>query len=379
VVRRLWLTAICSALAWVAPAQAAPRVDMSKLRIRDGGLVAPRRDGRLLPLTLRPRLQERVRKLLANSRAPSGAIVVADVATGEILAWATRGSGRDLVAAPLYPPASVTKVVTAAALLEGQHVFRPTAQCYGGGLRGLTWDDVRSSCRQGESKMPFGEALGYSINIIFGRLAHRHLVGPDLSKIAHAVGFSGAPQIDLALAASTIAWPERGLALAQTAAGFSRTAKIAPLSVLSMMHTIARRGERLPFRVLETTPLGKPTRAIRQSTANALVRMLEVTTRRGTSKKAFAAKPGRPDYRAAGKTGTLTIGPPSRMLSWFAGFAPSRKPEIAVAVMLANDLAWWRKGNQVARDVMDAYFDARNEDSRRAAEPLARSQAKARK
>jgi cell division protein FtsI/penicillin-binding protein 2 len=48
---------------------------------------------------------------------------------------------------------------------------------------------------------------------------------------------------------------------------------------------------------------------------------------------------------------------PKRLVSWFAGFAPSRKPEVAVAVLLANDEKWWRKGNEVARDVLDAYFD----------------------
>ena len=80
--------------------------------------------------------------------------------------------------------------------------------------------------------------------------------------------------------------------------------------------------------------------AERPGTANALVRMLEVTTRRGTSRKAFASRQGRPSYRAAGKTGTLNVRRPSRMLSWFAGFAPSRKPEVVVAVMLANDISW---------------------------------------
>jgi cell division protein FtsI/penicillin-binding protein 2 len=65
--------------------------------------------------------------------------------------------------------------------------------------------------------------------------------------------------------------------------------------------------------------------------------MLEVTTRAGTSAKAFEPHEGKPDVSVAGKTGTLAYEKPKRLVSWFAGFAPSREPEVAIAVLLAND------------------------------------------
>jgi len=34
----------------------------------------------------------------------------------------------------------------------------------------------------------------------------------------------------------------------------------------------------------------------------------------------------------------------------------AQRPQIAVAVMLANGERWWRKSNEVARDVLRAYF-----------------------
>ena len=338
-------------------AAGAVRLDLQQMTTRDDVVVAPRADGRLVPLTVEPSFQAQVDKLLRSSRAPSGAIVAADARTGRILAWASRGDAADLVSTPRFPPASLTKVVTAAALLEGEHVFRPTSQCYGGGLRGLTWDDVRQDCRPGESRMPFGEALGYSINVIFGRLTRKHLTHDDLSRVGAELGFGGHVAIDIDVPDAPFDWPEDGLALAQAAAGFSRKARVSPLSVLSMMHAIANGGTRVKLRVLgadvERERAGD---ALKSATANALVRMLEVTTRRGTSRKAFRPREGRPTYRAAGKTGTLIVGSPARMLSWFAGFAPSRDPEIVVVVKLANDISWWRKGNQVARDVLDVYF-----------------------
>jgi hypothetical protein len=44
------------------------------------------------------------------------------------------------------------------------------------------------------------------------------------------------------------------------------------------------------------------------------------------------------------------------MFSWFTAFAPSTRPEVAVAVMLGNDLVWRTKANVVGRDLLEAYF-----------------------
>jgi cell division protein FtsI/penicillin-binding protein 2 len=91
--------------------------------------------------------------------------------------------------------------------------------------------------------------------------------------------------------------------------------------------------------------------------------MLEVTTRRGTCAKAFRKPDGSRALGAmpvAAKTGTLVGGKPSRMFSWFASFAPSDRPEIAVAVMLANDITWRTKANLVGRELLEIYFGRRS-------------------
>ena len=141
--------------------------------------------------------------------------------------------------------------------------------------------------------------------------------------------------------------------------------QLSALSALFLMQTIARKGERVPLTLLaDRDPIGldddAPRQAMRVSTANTLVRMLEVTTRTGTSAKVFHDEDGHrvfPHMNVAGKTGTLIGGHPSRMFSWFAGFAPSRHPEVAISVMLANDVKWWTKGNAVAREMLEAYFE----------------------
>ena len=104
-------------------------------------------------------------------------------------------------------------------------------------------------------------------------------------------------------------------------------------------------------------PMTPPRPSARAS--SALTHMLEVTVREGTCAKAFRDERGERYFgamRIAAKTGTLDRSSPGRLFSWFAGFAPSDRPQVAVAVMLANDRRWWRKGNQVGRDILRAWF-----------------------
>ena len=87
------------------------------------------------------RPHSRRRPLLAAAHPHEGAIVAADVRTGRILVWASRGAGRDLVAAPFAPSASLFKMVTASALIE-RGVSPSTRQCYEGGEHAIEEGDI---------------------------------------------------------------------------------------------------------------------------------------------------------------------------------------------------------------------------------------------
>lgn len=311
--------------------------------------------------TLDPRLQKAARRLLGESRAPGGAVVVSDIRTGRILAWASVGKEGDLVRRAIYPSASLFKVVTTTALLEGHHIERGNVICYSGGERRLEEADVRPGCHPGDRKIEFGKALGKSINGVFARLGVAFLESEDLAAQAHAFGLDAPPLLDVPADQGHVLLPAPGasdVAFGRAAAGF-HTARLSPLNVLSMMQTIANGGERVQLHVLGDGAAVKREsagRAMTASTAKTLTRMLEVTTRAGTSAEAFRPEPGKTRLRVAGKTGTLATDNPARLVSWFAGFAPADKPEVAITVMLANDHSWWRKANEVARDVLDAYF-----------------------
>ncbi len=108
-------------------------VDLRRTRITEDAVyahVGP--GGAEVKLTLDPHLQRAAERLLAHSGAHEGAIVASDTRTGRILAWASRGE-RDYVAEPFAPSASLFKIATAAALLEGGRVTPATTKCYEGG------------------------------------------------------------------------------------------------------------------------------------------------------------------------------------------------------------------------------------------------------
>lgn len=346
----------------VATADDAEAAGLHQVRVTNdavyGSVGSP---GKPVKLTLDPHLQRAAERLLARSGAPEGAIVASDVRTGRILAWASRG-GRDFVSEPYAPSASLFKIVTAASLLEGGHANESTNVCYEGGEHEIRPADLEHG---GGTCVEFGEALGKSINMVFARMARKHLDAGDLRRMATSLGFSGDIPIDVPVSAGRVEIPDDPFGMARAAAGFWN-GKVSPLGALFAMQTIANQGERVSF-VLKD-PGGPVERhvgrqAIRPTIARTLSRMLQVTTKRGTCVKAFRHADGTralPGMAVAAKTGTLIGGHPARMFSWFASFAPADKPEIAVSVMLANDISWRTKANVIGRDVLEEYFHAKS-------------------
>lgn len=340
-----------------APAEAARPVDLRRARVTDEAVYAPIGPGGAeVKLTLDPRLQRAAERLLARSGAHEGAIVAADVRTGRILAWASRGD-RDYVVEPFAPSASLFKIATAAALLEGGRVKPTTRECYEGGEHEIRPADLD---RRGGACASLADAVGHSINLVIARLARKNLTPEALRHSAAALGFAGEVPIDVPVAASVVRIPDDPFGMARASAGFWN-GQLTPLGGLEAVTAVANDGERVRFSIIDRGPAARVSagRAVSVSTARALTRMLEITTRRGTAAKAFHRPNGTPylDVPVAAKTGTLIGGARPRMYSWFAGFAPSTAPQIAINVMLGNDLRWHTKANIMGRELLEAYFN----------------------
>ncbi len=104
-------------------------------------------------------------------------------------------------------------------------------------------------------------------------------------------------------------------------------------------------------------------RTMSKATASTIGAMMVTTTTKGTARKYFKDKQGKPflpGIAVAGKTGTLTRTKPYRAYTWFVGFAPADDPVVAIAVLAVNSPEWKVKAASLASEMLRTYFDWRD-------------------
>lgn len=375
-------TGIAGRLSKAAFARSAPKrvvsplkgLDLSRIDVRGEVGTAPLPDGKVAELTVSPKLQRAANRYLREAALPEGAIVMTDVKTGRVLAWASYSEdspARDFAAEANVPSASVFKIVTGAGLSEKG--FLPTSRvCYRGGKSRLEAEDLIPDKRRDRWCATLGEAMGRSINTIFARMANQHLDHDELTSIAKRLGWGRQIPFDVPVQTSALELPvEDDVELARSAAGFFHTT-LSPFQGANLATTVANGGEMKRLSIVarvkdgdrviyegpsEPESLG---RVIEERTARAVTAMMEHTVTGGTSYKSFHDRSGRsvlPDIRVAGKTGTLAeTKKDGRLVTWWVGFAPADEPEVALSVLAANRHAWRVKATTIAAQMLRVYF-----------------------
>ena len=312
-------------------------------------------------LSLDRELQREVERIM-DRRIGSGAVVVLDPASGDILAMASRpGFHPSTLSAYLdknneallkhalcaYQPGSVFKIVVAAAALEeGLTGLFQTFHCSGG----ITVEGRNFPCSNlhPRQKLTLAEAFAHSCNSVFIELALE--LGPDkLAEYARRFGLGEGCGLPLAEQAGYLPGPAvlaAPQAVANTALG-QGDVMVTPLQAAVLVATVANGGYRpRPRLVLALTEeqrgetarfwSSRGERVLSPGTVNKLKFMLHEVVARGT-----AQATGRTALPAAAKTGTAESGRRhrgrERTNHWIAGFYPLEKARVAVAVF-ADDL-----------------------------------------
>jgi len=351
-------------------------LDLLRLDVRPGRVTSPLSGGRTVELTLDPVVQRVAERTMRKYRVPEAGVVAIEPKTGRLIAYASHksdGEQFDVNLRAEAPAASVFKIVTSAALVEKAGLTHRTEQCYRGGKSAISADELREDAERDKWCATLGIALGRSLNVVFGRLAQKHLTPEDLTQMGGAFGFGTKVPFVIDSEASLIDVPDDPLEFARTAAGFWNTT-MSPLEAALIAQTVANGGVTLKPRIVRSVSSGKETlwtapdepivlrRAIKKETADELTQMMLHTVSGGSAFKAFHDARGRsflPDIAVAGKTGTLTNHAENRHYTWLVAFAPAENPEIAVAALVVNTPEWHIKGTDLARDVLRAYFAAR--------------------
>jgi len=358
-----------------------------------------------LYLTIDARLQAEAERLLGEE---AGAIVAVEMATGDVLAMASRPAfdpnvlSRELTAKqwerivqdeghPLtnratqgqYPPGSTFKIVVAAAALDTGTISTATrVRCAGGfPFGGRVYRDWKA---QGHGVMNIVDALVDSCDVFFYTVGQR--LGIDtIADFAERFGLGHETGIELpseraGLVPST-GWKARARSEAwmpgetiSAAIGQGYTT-VTPLQMAVMMAAVAGNGdsfrprivraikERATGAVLELPSLPRPRVTLKLDTYAVLHESLEGVVTRGTAGRARSVL-----VSIAGKTGTAQTAAlkderkkedevPKKLRdhAWFVAYAPADEPRIAVAVLVENMGHGGSWAAPLAKQLIEAY------------------------
>jgi peptidoglycan glycosyltransferase len=337
--------------------------------------------GNNVVLTLDPQLQRVAYEGLASSVTGRGAVVAVDPNNGEILAMASSPSYDpnnidetfpelssdpdapliDRAIQSLYPPGSTLKVLTAAAALEKglspSHIF------FDSGTYNLPGYTVVNYKGKTYGRVTFTQALVFSINAIFAKIAVEIVGAQALAQKAYDFGFGDSYEnFSLPVTPSNLGPPPAEWTpgtTAQNAFGQGPASSNA-FEMALVAAAIANDGDLMEPRIVREirSPdgiiLDRPSPNVRHepldaSTARELNGMMQrVVTEGGLSTAEI------PGIKVAGKTGTAETAEAPH--SWWITFAPADDPQIAVCAMVENGGEGDDAALPIADQIMEAYL-----------------------
>ncbi len=336
-------------------------------------LQSPLADGGTIRYNLDVELQEKVSRYLSASRVPYGVFVAIEPKTGRMLGMVSHSSVNPEWAKSayyqIYPMASLFKIITASAALEQKKVSPETVVAFNGRLASVnprSWDPRGRR----SPEMSLTEAMGKSVNPVFGRVASEYVGREQLVLQANRFGFNQPLFPGTSIRPSTAFPPQSDLELRLMGAGLGREVKISPIHAAAMMAAVANRGVMMTPLLAERVTSGSGEslfsatpmelrRLLSEESAAKLAKMLSTTVNSGTSRRAFHDRRGRPmlaKLNVAAKTGSIDGKEPEGQYSWFAAYAPMEDPQIALVALVVNQGKWHIKASNVGEKALEAFF-----------------------
>ena len=331
-------------------------VDVYGRIIRDLPLAVKAEPGRSLRLTLDIGLQRKAEALLAGK---SGAIIAMDPRNGDVLAMASKPDydantiisnwgkiGSD-PARPLwnravmaeYPPGSTFKIITATAALEERNISEGLRFYCNGEFYLKNWSRPFKCHREtGHGWMDIHDALVESCNTFFYSLASKEGVTVSLMN-KYAVMYGLGQKVGIELPG------ERPGSVPNTGRRPGDKVNmcigqgdvlVTPLQMTSLICVMANRGVSYKPRIIRR-PQGERPEIHVDLMGKVSLRAIDVIRNAlmGVVKRGYSRQANLPDHQTAGKTGSAQ-NPRGDDHSWFIGFAPFDKPEIAVTILIEN-------------------------------------------
>ena len=322
--------------------------------------------------------ERELREGVLRHKAAGGTLVALNPNNGEIFALANyptfnpnTPSGvdadrrRNRAVQDVYEPGSTFKIVTAAAAIE-EGILSPSD------IIDTAPGLIRIGARVVDDEHAYG-ALTFEDVIVkssnVGAIKAGWQIGAErLNRYVHRFGFGEIHAPDFRGVSGGIVWPPEKLndsGMASVSMGYQ--VAITPLQMAMATAAVANGGTLYEPRLVRAIIKDgerqdvEPKvlrRAISPATAAALTTIMEGVVERGTAKGAQL-----PGYQVAGKTGTtqkiINGGySASDHVGSFTGFAPSRRPELVVIVMIDRPTEGGYYGGTVAAPIFQRFMQA---------------------
>lgn len=294
-----------------------------------------------LKTTIDPTIQD---SAVSNLAGRAGGVAVLDARNGQVRALAGQAYSA------LQPPGSTMKIITATAGLENNKVKMEDQFEYA--TSGIADGREIKNAHDEVCGGSFVESFAKSCNSVFAPLA-MDIGEEDFTETAEAFGFNRPPQLfnDEGLAAvepPTPSLPKAGeyesdLGVSGIGQGLVQAT---PLLMASTAQAIANQGKVSATPIVTEPELQPDLTEVEVSSKKTAAQVAELMVAVVTSGTGSAAAIS--EGQVAGKTGTAEVGPrdggevddegnPDLIEdAWFAGFAPSDKPKLAIGVMIID-------------------------------------------
>jgi peptidoglycan glycosyltransferase len=355
--------------------------------------------GATIETSIDSKLQKLAYKLLGSK---TGAVVAIEPSTGRILAMASTPSydpnalaTHDTKSAAsafstlsskspspmlnnaisqLYPPGSTFKIAVAAAALESGKYTKNTLVSSPGTytLPGTKTQLVNSENYgwNASTKISMNDAFAYSSNTAFAQLGQK--VGANaISDVATKLGFGTSITVDgsdstgrpMKASASKFPTGQTADKLALASIGQGDTVET-PLQNAMIAAAVANGGKLMrptlvdrvrssDLSVISQTSPSEFSEPFSSDTADSLTSMMESVITKAHPNLQISSS-----VKVAAKTGTAQTGNNSTQDGWITGFAPSKDPKIAVAVVIHNATSYGGDtAGPIMKAIMEEYLD----------------------
>jgi cell division protein FtsI/penicillin-binding protein 2 len=353
-------------------------IDPAVLCDSTGGKVALNYSGKTFSVktTLDSRLQNYMLTKVRRSKSYLIGFVAMDPSTGRILSMINSKKMNAVKNACLsnqFPAASIFKIITAAAAIEGCDLSGDTQLTYNGRKHTLYKNQLTDRINRYTNRTTLKKSFAQSINPVFGKLGVFRLRKDLLEEYAVRFGFNQSIDFELPVQPSRISVGDDPYHWAEVASGFNRETVISPIHGALIASVILNGGKLVEPTIVEyiADDENNPvyvggTRIVRDAiapeTTRELKALMAATISCGTCRRLFRGYRRDPILSKlviGGKTGSINNRCDELHYDWFVGFCEQKtgNRKLALAAVVVHDKLLRKKAPAFARLAMRYYFD----------------------